>query len=57
MLAPEAMTNLFQAAAEATEEAILNAMCQAETMTGRDGRTIHELPHDLLVKAMKDYRK
>ena len=57
MLAPEAMTNLFQAAAEATEEAILNAMCQAETMHGRDGRTIHDLPHDLLVKAMKDYRK
>ncbi len=57
MLAPDAMTNLFQAAAEATEEAILNAMCQAETMTGREGRTIHALPHDLLVKAMKDYRK
>ena len=51
------MTNLFQAAAEATEEAILNAMCQAETMTGREGRTIHALPHDLLVKAMKNYRK
>jgi D-aminopeptidase len=57
MLAPDAMTNLFQAAAEATEEAILNAMCQAETMTGREGRTIHALPHDLLVKAMKDWRK
>jgi D-aminopeptidase len=57
MLAPEAMTNLFQAAAEATEEAILNAMCAAETMHGRDGRVIHALPHDLLVKAMKDYRK
>jgi D-aminopeptidase len=57
MLAPEAMTNLFQAAAEATEEAILNAMCAAETMTGRDGRVIHALPHDLLVKAMRDYRK
>jgi D-aminopeptidase len=57
MLAPEAMTNLFQAAAEATEEAILNAMCQAETMHGRDGRVIHALPHDLLVQAMRDYRK
>jgi len=57
MLAPEAMTNLFQAAAEATEEAILNAMCAAETMTGREGRVIHALPHDLLVKAMRDYRK
>ena len=29
MLAPDAMTSLFQAAAEATEEAILNAMCMA----------------------------
>ncbi len=53
MVAPEAMTNLFQAAAEATEEAILNAMCQAETMTGREGRVIHALPHDLLVAAMR----
>jgi D-aminopeptidase len=53
MLAPEAMTNLFQAAAEATEEAILNAMVAAETMTGREGRVVHALPHDLLVKAMR----
>jgi D-aminopeptidase len=53
MIAPEAMTNLFQAAAEATEEAILNAMCAAETMTGREGRVIHALPHDLLVQAVR----
>ena len=53
MLAPEAMTLLFQAAAEATEEAILNAICAAETMTGRDGRIVHALPHDLLKQAMK----
>ena len=57
MLAPEAMTALFQAAAEATEEAILNAMCAAETMTGREGRVIHALPHDRLVKAMGEYRR
>lgn len=57
MLAPEAMTNLFQAAAEATEEAILNAMCAAETMAGREGRVIHALPHDLLVRAMAEYRR
>jgi D-aminopeptidase len=53
MLAPEAMTALFQAAAEATEEAILNALVAAETMTGRDGRTVHALPHDRLVNAMR----
>lgn len=53
MLAPEHMTALFQAAAEATEEAILNAIVAAETMTGRDGRTVHALPHELLVRAVK----
>src|SRR5215475_5113825 len=53
MLAPDAMTSLFQAAAEATEEAILNALCAAETMSGRDGRTIHALPLDALQEIMR----
>ena len=56
MLAPDAMTSLFQAAAEATEEAILNAMCMAETMSGREGRTVHALPLDLLQEVMQRYR-
>jgi D-aminopeptidase len=56
MLAPDAMTSLFRAAAEATEEAILNAMCMAETMTGRDDRTIYALPLDLLQAVMHRYR-
>lgn len=56
MLAPDAMTGLFQAAAEATEEAILNAMCMAETMSGRDGRTVHALPLDLLQQVMRRHR-
>jgi D-aminopeptidase len=56
MLAPHAMTSLFQAAAEATEEAILNALCMAETMTGRSGRTIHALPLDRLQDIMRRYR-
>ena len=56
MLAPDAMTSLFHAAAEATEEAILNAMCMAETMSGRDGRTVYALPFDLLRDAMRRYR-
>ncbi len=37
---------LFQAAAEATEEAIVNALFAAETMVGRDGHTRHALPVD-----------
>jgi D-aminopeptidase len=43
---------LFEATVEATEEAIVNALVAAETMTGRDGHTAHALPHDLLVEAM-----
>jgi D-aminopeptidase len=56
MLAPVAMTSLFRAAAEATEEAILNALCMAETMTGRDGRVVHALPLDRLQEVMRRYR-
>jgi len=52
MIAPDAMSGLFRAAAEATEEAIVNALCMAETMTGRDGRTIHALPLDRLQEIM-----
>jgi D-aminopeptidase len=56
MLAPDAMTSLFRAAAEATEEAILNALCMAETMTGKDGRTIHALPLHRLQEIMRRHR-
>jgi D-aminopeptidase len=56
MLAPDAMTRLFLAAAEATEEAILNAVCMAETMAGREGRIVHALPLDLLQDVMQRYR-
>ncbi len=56
MLSPDAMTPLFQAAAEATEEAILNALTGAETMTGLLGHTAHALPVDVLVEVMARYR-
>jgi D-aminopeptidase len=42
----------FVAVAEATEEAILNALCAAETMTGYKGRTVYALPLDELVRVM-----
>ena len=38
------LSPLFQAAIEATEEAIYNSLCMAETMTGYKGRVIHALP-------------
>jgi D-aminopeptidase len=47
---------LFLAAAEAVEEAILNALCAAETMTGYRGRVVHALPLDALARVMAKYR-
>ena len=52
----EAMTPLFYAAAEATEEAILNALLAAGTVTGRDGITAHGLTPDLLLGALDEAR-
>jgi D-aminopeptidase len=42
------MSPLFQAAIEATEEAIYNSLCRAETMTGYRGIKIEHLPLDKL---------
>jgi len=48
---------LFMAAAYATEEAILNALLAAETMTGRDGLTVPALPHDRLQGLLRQYNR
>jgi D-aminopeptidase len=56
MLAPECINPLLLAAAEATEEAILNALTMAETLSGWHGRTAHALPLDRLVDVMRRYR-
>ncbi len=47
---------LVEAAAEAVEEAILNALCMAETMTGYQGRTAHALPLDALAEILRAQR-
>jgi D-aminopeptidase len=48
MLPNDRMTPLFETTAYATEEAILNALVAAKTMTGRDGNIVYGLPHDRL---------
>jgi D-aminopeptidase len=55
MLANPRMTPLFDATIFATEEAILNALCAAETMTGIEGRTIEALPHDRVREVLAAY--
>src|ERR687898_2889012 len=52
----ERMTPHFYAAAEATEEAILNALLAAGTVTGREGITAHGLTPDLLLGALDEAR-
>jgi D-aminopeptidase len=44
MLPNQRMTPLFDAVIEATEEAIVNALCAAETMEGKGGAVVHALP-------------
>ena len=52
MLSDAFIDPLFHATIEATEEAIVNALVAAETMTGRDDVTAHSLPHPLLVDTL-----
>jgi D-aminopeptidase len=49
----EEIDPLFYATIEATEGAIVNALLNAETMTGRDG-TVHALPPDALVELIAE---
>ena len=55
MIPEGSISDLFWGAIEATEEAILNALVAAETMTGRDGITSHALDHERLVEVMTKY--
>ena len=53
----ERISPLFTATAEATEEAIVNAMVGARTMTGINGRTVVALPHEKLQELLKKYNR
>ncbi|HEY8171412.1 MAG TPA: P1 family peptidase, partial [Candidatus Limnocylindria bacterium] len=53
MVVDQHINPLLEAVAETTEEAILNALLAAETMTGRDGITAHALDHDRLISTMR----
>ena len=57
MVSNEYMTPLFHAAAEATEESILNALLAAGDMTGRDGIKAHGLTPELLLSALDESRR
>jgi D-aminopeptidase len=54
-IANEAMTALFQAVAEATEEAIYNSLFKATTTTGPRGNIVEELPLQRTLEVLKRY--
>ena len=57
MLPHEQMDGLFIATADAVEEAILNALAAADTMTGFQGRTVYALPLDELRQVLNGTHK
>jgi D-aminopeptidase len=57
MLPNEQMDALFEATVQATEEAVVNAMVAADTMTGFKGHTVEALPHDKLREILKKYNR
>ena len=57
MLPNDNLNAVFEAAVQATEEAIINAMVGAETMTGVGGHTVTALPHDRLRDVLKRFNR
>jgi len=57
MVPNERITPLFEATVQATEEAIVNAMVAAETMTGVNGLRVYALPHERLRTALRKYNR
>jgi D-aminopeptidase len=57
IMSNDAITPLFMAAIEATEEAIVNSLLAAETMKGKNGRSMEALPHDKLKEILKKYKR
>ena len=57
MLPNDRMDALFEATVQATEEAVVNAMVAARTMTGPEGHTVEALPHDRLREVLKKYNR
>ena len=57
MLPNDSLDPIFLATVQATEEAIVNAMVAADTMTGINGHTAIALPHDRLREVLKKYNR
>jgi len=57
MLPNDMIEPIFAATVQATEEAVINAMVAAETMTGIENHKVIALPHDRLREVLKKYNR
>jgi len=57
VLSNDAVSPLFLAAIEATEEAIINSLLAAKTTTGKDSHKVEALPVDQLIAILKKYNR
>lgn len=57
MLPNTCMNPLFDATVQATEEAILNALIAAQTMTGINDNTVYAIPHEQLKEILRKYNR
>ena len=57
MLPNDQINPIFLATVQATEEAVVNALIAADTMTGLKGHTVIALPHDRLRELLKKYNR
>lgn len=55
MLPNDQLSCLFEAAADCTEEAIINSLVAADRMAGINGRSVPALPQDVVVKLLRQY--
>ena len=57
ILSNDVMSPLFMATIEATEEAIINSLFAAKTMSGADGHVVESLPLDKVIPILKKYNR
>lgn len=57
LLGDDMMDPIYKAVAEVVEESIMNALCAAETMVGREGSIFYEMPQDQVVAILKSHGK
>ena len=57
MLRNDAVSPLFLATIEATEEAIINSLFAAQTMRGKENHLISSIPMSEVIRILKKYNK